>query len=201
MPNPSLLQLHHVYPADDHPTLQPSSSQRHNQCRPRCRHGCPGRKVIEARSRGHRSRRSRPDGSLESWKDGWRSFVVHRAGECREQFRPSTSQRSDPPNTRLFCHLPQFQWGLHAENRGTTPAAVVTTSNTLTGAKKFFRNLFRRKGSVIPGVTEPSASALSSPSKNSLNLPTPSSPVKRNSPLLPDQTLSPFLSTDVILQS
>jgi len=85
--------------------------------------------------------------------------------------------------------------------RGITPAATATTpQNTPTGAKKFFGKLFRRKDSPIPGVVEPSDSPVSSPLKTTLNLPTPSSPAKRNSLLLPDQALSPFSPKDVILQ-
>ena len=82
----------------------------------------------------------------------------------------------------------------------TTPAATATPQNTPTGAKKFFGKLFRRKDSSIPGVVEPSDSPVSSPLRTTLNLPTPSSPAKRNSLLLPDQALSPFLPKDVILQ-
>jgi len=82
-----------------------------------------------------------------------------------------------------------------------TPAAVADPPpSTPTGAKKFFGKLFKRKESPIPGVVEPSDSPVSSPLKSSLNLPIPSSPAKRNSLLLPDQPLSPFLSKDVILQ-
>jgi len=85
--------------------------------------------------------------------------------------------------------------------RDLTPSAVTTpTQNTPTGAKKFFGKLFKRKDSPIPGVIEPSVSPVSSPLRSTLNLPTPSSPVKRNSLLLPDQPLSPFSSKDVILQ-
>jgi len=86
------------------------------------------------------------------------------------------------------------------KTRDMTPVAAVDPSqNTPTGPKKFFGRLFRRKDASIPGVVEPSSPA-SSPFKTALNLPTPSSPVKRASLLLPDQTLSPFLSKDVILQ-
>ena len=85
--------------------------------------------------------------------------------------------------------------------RDLTPVSSATpTQTTPTGAKKFFGKLFRRKDPSIPGVVEPSDSPVSSPLKNSLNLPTPSSPVKRNSLLLPEQPLSPFLSKDMTLQ-
>lgn len=85
--------------------------------------------------------------------------------------------------------------------RDLTPASAATTpQSTPTGAKKFFGKLFRRKDPPIPGVVEPSDSPVSSPLKSSLNLPTPSSPAKRNSLLLPDQAMSPFSSKDVILQ-
>ena len=85
--------------------------------------------------------------------------------------------------------------------RDLTPAAAANTpQNTPTGAKKFFGKLFRRKDPAIPGVAEPPDSPISSPLKTSHNLPTPSSPVNRNSFLQPDQALSPFLSKDVILQ-
>ena len=83
--------------------------------------------------------------------------------------------------------------------RDVTPA-IITPQSTPTGAKKFFGKLFRRKDSSIPGVVEPSDSPASSPLKPTLNLPIPSSPANRNSLLLPDQPLSPFLSKDVTLQ-
>ena len=84
--------------------------------------------------------------------------------------------------------------------RDVIPAAATPTPNTPTGAKKFFGKLFRRKDSPIPGVVEPIESPASSPLKTGVNLPVPSSPVKRNSLLVQDQPLSPFLSKDVILQ-
>ena len=85
--------------------------------------------------------------------------------------------------------------------RDMTPVAVTNSAqNTPTGPKKFFGKLFRRKEPSIPGAFEPSDSPASSPLKTNLNLPTPSSPAKRTSLLLPDQTLSPFLSKDLILQ-
>ena len=85
--------------------------------------------------------------------------------------------------------------------RDNTPfAATIPSQNTPTGAKKFFGKLFRRKDPPIPGVVEPADSPATSPLKTTLNLPSPSSPARRNSLLLPDQALSPFLSKDVILQ-
>lgn len=87
--------------------------------------------------------------------------------------------------------------------RDVTPAAaaVTTPQGTPTGAKKFFGKLFRRKDPSIPGVVEPSDSPVSSPLKTTLTLPVPSSPVKRNSLLLPpDQPQSPLPPRDVILQ-
>ena len=85
--------------------------------------------------------------------------------------------------------------------RDMTPVAATNSAqNTPTGPKKFFGKLFRRKEPSIPGVIEPSDSPVSSPLRTNLNLPTPSSPAKRTSVLLPDQTLSPFLSKDLILQ-
>lgn len=87
------------------------------------------------------------------------------------------------------------------KTRDLTPATAASTpQNTPTGARKFFGKLFRRKDAPIPGVVEPSDSPVSSPMNASLNLPTPSSPAKRNSLLQPDQALSPFLSKDVVLQ-
>lgn len=80
-----------------------------------------------------------------------------------------------------------------------SPAVVTTPQSTPTGAKKFFGKLFRRKESSTPGAAEPFDTP-SSPLKSSLNLPTPSSPIKRNSLLLPDQPLSPLPSKDLILQ-
>jgi hypothetical protein len=80
------------------------------------------------------------------------------------------------------------------------PSVINSPQSTPNGAKKFFGKLFRRKDSPIPAVVEPPDSPVSSPLKPSLNLPIPSSPAKRNSMLLPDQALSPFLSKDVILQ-
>ena len=85
--------------------------------------------------------------------------------------------------------------------RDVTPAAaaaITTPQNTPTGAKKFFGKLFRRKDSPIPGVIEPPNSPVSSPLKTNLTL--PSSPVNRNSLLLPDQPLSPLPPKDVTLQ-
>jgi len=82
----------------------------------------------------------------------------------------------------------------------TPTAAATPTQSTPTGAKKFFGKLFRRKDSPVPGVVEPPNSPVSSPLKSTLNLPTPSSPAKRSSLLLPDQSLSPFSTKDVILQ-
>ena len=79
-------------------------------------------------------------------------------------------------------------------------AAVTAPQSTPTGAKKFFGKLSRRKDSPIPRVAEPSYSPVSSPLKTSLNPPAPSSPVKRNSLLLPDQPMSPIRPKDVILQ-
>ena len=85
--------------------------------------------------------------------------------------------------------------------RDVTPAATANSDqNTPTSAKRFFGKLFRRKDASIPGAIEPSDSPASSPLKTSHNLPVPSSPVKRNSLLLPDQALSPFLSKDLVLQ-
>ena len=85
--------------------------------------------------------------------------------------------------------------------RDPTPTSTPTpTQNTPTSAKRFFGKLFKRKDSPIPGVTEPPNSPVSSPLRSTLNLPTPSSPAKRNSLLLPDQPMSPFSSKDVVLQ-
>ena len=72
-----LHQLHNLYQTDDHSALQPPGSQRHDQRRPRRGHRRTRRKVFEAWSRGHRSRGSRSDGSMEPRKDRWRSFAVY----------------------------------------------------------------------------------------------------------------------------
>jgi len=82
-----------------------------------------------------------------------------------------------------------------------TPVTPTNFSqNTPTSARKFFGKLFKRRDTPTPGDVKPSESPASSPLKTNLNLPTPSSPAKRNSLLLPEQPLSPFLSKDVILQ-